>query len=187
MVTFSIFILGGIKPFAHLLNEFILEVRYRWESGQPLPGMPKGPPDHSHCLLQQKLQMINCCIEKKVSRENKFSVSIAPKHISERSGCEEGSESEDEFFECNESGSEEEEMQSNEADQRTDPCEIPVWSRNAEGRQYKFGKLKLLNHDDWLYVPTCQDPTPLTEDMLAEQAEVTDYFSNSIPPPHTSC
>ena len=64
-------VLGGIKPFAHLLNEFVLEVRYRWESGQKLPGMPSGSPDHSHCLLQQKLQMINCCIEKKQARESR--------------------------------------------------------------------------------------------------------------------
>ena len=117
--------------------------------------------------------MINCCIDKKMTRENKFNVSTAPKNISDGLDFQEGSESEDEFFECNESGSEEEEMQSNETDPRTDQCQIPVWSRNAEGRQYKFGKLKLLNHDDWLYAPTCQDPTPLTEDMLAEQAEVT--------------
>ena len=28
------------------------------------------------------------------------------------------------------------------------------------------------HHDDYLYIPICQDPTPLTEDMLAEQAEI---------------
>ena len=78
-------------------------------------------------------------------------------------------------------------MQSNEAAQRTDQCQIPVWSRNAEGRQYKFGKLKLLNHDDWLYVPTCQDPTPLTEDMLAEQAEVTIFSSIPSPTHYSEC
>ena len=56
---------------AHLLHEFLLEVRYRWESGHLLPGLPKGSPDPAYCLFHQKLQMINCCIERKHARENK--------------------------------------------------------------------------------------------------------------------
>jgi Rab3 GTPase-activating protein catalytic subunit len=54
---------------AHLLHEFLLEVRFRWESSRPLPGLPPGAPDHSYCLFHQKLQMINCCIERKMRRE----------------------------------------------------------------------------------------------------------------------
>ena len=29
-----------------------------------------------------------------------------------------------------------------------------------------------MHNNEYLYIPVCQDPTPLTEDMLAEQAEV---------------
>ena len=50
--------------------------------------------------------------------------------------------------------------------------QIPIWSKDPQGRLKKFGKSKLLEHDEYLYVPICQDPTPLTEDMLAEHAEV---------------
>ena len=62
---------GGIKPVAHLLHEFLLEVRYRWESGVLIPGLPPGTPDHAYGLFHQKLQMINCCIERKQARQDK--------------------------------------------------------------------------------------------------------------------
>ena len=167
-------ILGGIKPFAHLLNEFILEVRYRWESSQILPGMPKGSPDHSHCLLQQKLQMINCCIEKKLARESRMTISTEVPNRDNKVDRADSESDEDEFFECNESGSDEDnqEVQNNQARKPSTGSPIPVWSRIAEGRQCRYGKMKMMEHDDWLYVPICQDPTPMTEDMLAEQAEV---------------
>ena len=54
---------------AHLLHEFLLEIRHRWETGYTIPGLPSGPPDHAYCLFHQKLQMINCCIERKRARE----------------------------------------------------------------------------------------------------------------------
>ena len=45
------------------------------------------------------------------------------------------------------------------------------WER-AEGREGRVGELRLLNNSDWLYRPLVQDPPPLTEDQLSEQAEV---------------
>jgi Rab3 GTPase-activating protein catalytic subunit len=64
---------------------------------------------------------------------------------------------EDVFFDC---------------DNDDDKDAIPVWSKDPVGRLKRLGKSKLLHHDDYLYVPMCQDPTPMTEDMLAEQAEI---------------
>ena len=155
--------------------------------------MPLGQPDHSHCLLQQKLQMINCCIERKLARENKnegakrLSSSAHASNLGDKM-CVEDSETEDEFFECNEDSADEDSREAEKfnSSETSDRSKIPIWSRDAEGRQHRFGKLKLLEYDEWLYVPLCQDPTPMTEDMLAEQAEVylivilTDIF---LPPP----
>ena len=45
-------------------------------------------------------------------------------------------------------------------------------SLDSVGRLHRLRNLRLLEYDDWLYVPQCQDPTPMTEDMLAEHAEV---------------
>jgi hypothetical protein len=51
-------------------------------------------------------------------------------------------------------------------------CDSPPRSLEPVGRLHRLRNLRLLEYDDWIFVPICQDPTPMTEDMLAEQAEV---------------
>ncbi|XP_060585547.1 rab3 GTPase-activating protein catalytic subunit-like [Ruditapes philippinarum] len=60
---------GGVCAVAQIWQEFILEMRYRWENNFFIEGIEKGPPNLGSCLLQQKLQMLNCCIEHKKKRE----------------------------------------------------------------------------------------------------------------------
>ena len=36
-----------------------------------LPGLPLGPPDHSQSLFHQKLQLLNCCIGRRIAREER--------------------------------------------------------------------------------------------------------------------
>ena len=136
-----------------------------------LPGLPLGPPDHSQSLLHQKLQLLNCCIGRRIAREER-----------ERKGEEEvidltkdetpavdrtievsDSDSE-EFFECE--GEEERKVESEAMEVDKKPWE------KAEGREGRVGELRLLNNSDWLFRPHVQDPPPLTEDQLSEQAEV---------------
>lgn len=45
-------------------------------------------------------------------------------------------------------------------------------THKPEGRLAKSGDLKLLNSEEPLYIPITQDPSPMTEDMLEEHAEV---------------
>ena len=56
---------------AHTINSQYLGyiTLFRYENAIPLPGLPSGSPDHGFCVLHQKLQMINCCIEVKIARE----------------------------------------------------------------------------------------------------------------------
>lgn len=54
---------------AHLWQEFVLEMRFRWENNFLIPGLASGSPDLRCCLLHQKLQMLNCCIERKKARD----------------------------------------------------------------------------------------------------------------------
>ncbi len=176
VVSHCLHVLGGIKPVSHLLHEVMLEVRYRFETGYRVPGVPDGPPDHAHCLLHQKLQLLNCCIQRKRAREE-GSIS-AERDGDDDDGNENKSKNEskqsassdtdeDEFFDCEEEGSGE--VKSKVKKQQQD---IPIWQSDAEGREKKFGNLMLLEHDAPLYVPVCQEPAPMTEDQLAEQAEV---------------
>jgi len=150
-------ILGGMKPLAHLMHEFLMEVRFRYENAIPLPGLPSGSPDHGFCLLHQKLQMVNCCIERKKAREQSKEEKDQSIQIKEPDDTHDDTDDEDLFFDCDDS---------------EEPESIPVWSKDPSGRLKRLGKQRLVHHEEYLYIPICQDPTPLTEDMLAEQAEV---------------
>ncbi|KDP45778.1 hypothetical protein JCGZ_17385 [Jatropha curcas] len=63
----------NIRAVAALWIEFIREVRWCWEESQPLPKMPSnGSIDLSTCLINQKLQMLAICIEKKCELNEEF-------------------------------------------------------------------------------------------------------------------
>lgn len=61
---------GGRYGVAVLWNEFVLEVRWHWKNLKLLPRVEveDGCPDMRHCMLFQKLQMINCCIQRQRGR-----------------------------------------------------------------------------------------------------------------------
>ncbi|XP_033104847.1 rab3 GTPase-activating protein catalytic subunit-like isoform X2 [Anneissia japonica] len=63
---------GGMKAAAHLWHEFLLEMRYRLESNTLISGLKSGSPNLGYCLLHQKLQMLNCCISRKMARERRL-------------------------------------------------------------------------------------------------------------------
>jgi hypothetical protein len=51
-----------------------MELRYRWENTVVIPMMARTIPDMSSCLLYQKLQLHNCCIDRKRARERHRSI-----------------------------------------------------------------------------------------------------------------
>ncbi|KAJ8320495.1 hypothetical protein KUTeg_002082 [Tegillarca granosa] len=63
---------GGFQGLAQLWQEFVLEMRFRWENKHLIEGVKKGSPNLGTCLLNQKLQMLNCCIERKIRREQLY-------------------------------------------------------------------------------------------------------------------
>ena len=131
-----------------------------------LPGLPLGPPDHSQSLLHQKLQLLNCCISRRIAREERERRGKDDNETPAIDQTIDVSDSDsDEFFECQ--GEEEDskvKTQAMEVDKKP-------WEK-AEGREARVGELRLLDNSDWLYRPHVQDPPPLTEDQLFEQAEV---------------
>lgn len=141
VMAHALHMFGGAKAAAHIWHEFSQEIRFRWNSGNKIPGISSGFPAPKSCLLHQKLQMINCCIERKVYRE-----------IAVTNQTKESDESEDEFFDCDETVDEE--------------------SFTPVGRLSQHGSLKLINTGQPLYVPETQGATPKTEDQLEEDAQV---------------
>uniref|UniRef100_A0A8C5WWA4 Rab3 GTPase-activating protein catalytic subunit n=1 Tax=Laticauda laticaudata TaxID=8630 RepID=A0A8C5WWA4_LATLA len=192
---------GGVKGVAHLWQEFVLEMRYRWENNFFIPGLTSSAPDLRCCLLHQKLQMLNCCIERKKARdEGKKVINLEkqkdmmdqdyPKESDKEKGevgksWESWSDSEEEFFECL---SDTEELKGNGQEggkkgvAKESSKEILVLK--PEGRLHPYGTMKLLHPGQPLYVPVTQEPAPMTEDLLEEQSEVLAKLGTSAEGAH---
>ncbi|RUS82511.1 hypothetical protein EGW08_009725 [Elysia chlorotica] len=208
---------GGLLAVAHLWQEFILEMRFRWENKILLCGIEKGAPNLGSCILHQKLQMLNCCIECKIKRESSgfgYGPDSLNIHSTPPTGLEStsasstqsslhkvasiasssGDDEEDEFFECEDDDKVEEEAVQGGAEASSDlrlkkgsksSVEDDVLSSKSDVSQYQDsqthrpeGRLVpmknyfLLGTGEQLYIPITQEPSPMTEDMLEEHAEV---------------
>uniref|UniRef100_A0A671Q419 Rab3 GTPase-activating protein catalytic subunit n=1 Tax=Sinocyclocheilus anshuiensis TaxID=1608454 RepID=A0A671Q419_9TELE len=177
---------GGVRAVAHLWQEFVLEMRYRWENNCLIYGLACGAPDLRCCLLHQKLQMLNCCIERKRARDDGGKSgasdrsrlgpeSAGPAEVSPGKSWDSWSDSEEEFFECL---SDTEEMKETESEKKT------ANKSKAEGRLQPHGKLTLLNSPEPLFIPVTQEPAPMTEDLLEEQSEVLAKLGTSAEGAH---
>lgn len=93
--------------------------------------------------------MLNCCIERKLSRENSSQVTF---------DSAEDSSSDDEFFDCTDKVDE----------NKKKPF---IWDQPV-GRLSKFRDLRLLKTGDPLYIPITQEPVLKTEDQLEEDTDV---------------
>nr|XP_042711522.1 rab3 GTPase-activating protein catalytic subunit isoform X4 [Chrysemys picta bellii] len=202
---------GGVKGVAHLWQEFVVEMRRRWEKNYLIPGLANGSPDLRCCLLHQKLQMLNCCIERKQARDEGKKTYTSDRSPS-GSSCDTGkavvrsggdyqketekergevgksweswSDSEEEFFECL---SDTEELKGNgQENGKKGTKEGSKESANLkpEGRLHPHGKLTLLHPGEPLYIPVTQEPAPMTEDLLEEQSEVLAKLGTSAEGAH---
>uniref|UniRef100_UPI0037E8220F rab3 GTPase-activating protein catalytic subunit isoform X2 n=1 Tax=Semicossyphus pulcher TaxID=241346 RepID=UPI0037E8220F len=194
---------GGLRAVAHLWQEFVLELRYRWENNYLIYGLAGGPPDLRCCLLHQKLQMLNCCIERKRARDearrtqeggkerehrgagsshngrltsDSTTASASTKEVSPGKSWDSWSDSEDEFFECL---SDQGETEASHTEGEKDGSKS-----KAEGRLHPCNNMTLLNSAEPLYVPITQEPAPMTEDLLEEQSEVLAKLGTSAEGSH---
>ncbi|CAM1322145.1 RAB3GAP1 (predicted) [Pycnogonum litorale] len=162
---------GGLRGVAHLWQEFVLEMRYRWENQYPLPCMEFGMPNLGCCILHQKLQMLNCCILRKKTRESQIG-----KRSSAPQASVDISDDEDEFFECEETVNDADKNLKSSIDSdglESRSSTVHDESTTApEGRQTRFGDSKILGTDISIYIPETQEPAPMTEDLLEEHAKV---------------
>ncbi|CAN2390051.1 Rab3 GTPase-activating protein catalytic subunit [Pristimantis euphronides] len=189
---------GGVRGVAHLWQEFVLEMRYRWENNHLIPGLSNGPPDLKCCLLHQKLQMLNCCIERKKSRDEgkkgtdaalSRTASGSPSSTAEldKNKYELGkswdswSDSEEEFFECH---SDTEELKENGQEAAKKSVKEEKETAKPDGRLHQSGNLTLLRSGERLYIPITQEPAPMTEDLLEEQSEVLAKLGTSAEGAH---
>ncbi|XP_061697814.1 rab3 GTPase-activating protein catalytic subunit isoform X1 [Syngnathoides biaculeatus] len=179
---------GGLRAVAYLWQEFVLELRYRWENNYQICGLlGEEPPDLRCCLLHQKFQMLNYCIKRKNARDHicknpesskdpafqnihqltEFTAVTSSTQIAAVSAgksLDSWSDSEEEFFEC----------LSDQGDTMC-PCirkEKDGNKTRAEGRMHPYNNMTLLNSSELLFIPVTQEPAPMTEDLLEEQSEI---------------
>lgn len=100
--------------------------------------------------------MLNCCIERKISRESKLSTGKSFESV------EDTSTDEEEFYDCD---------YDNEDATGRKRENYSLWNQPI-GRLTKFENLKLLKTGDPLYIPITQEPVPKTEDQLEEDTNV---------------
>ncbi|CAG0900347.1 unnamed protein product, partial [Cyprideis torosa] len=147
---------SGLGLVAHIWSEIVAVIRARWETNQWIPYVEHvSSPNFGTCLLHQKLQLLNCCIHRAreravVARRGGSSplegASSGSKKAKGGGGALSSGE-EDEFYDCFEEA-------------------------EAEGRSRELPNHKLVSCNRPLYVPVTQEPTPMTEDVLAEQADL---------------
>ncbi|XP_023031592.1 rab3 GTPase-activating protein catalytic subunit [Drosophila willistoni] len=159
--------LGSLEGMAQLWAAFTRQLRLLWDNSLAIPGISGGFPDTRTCLLHQKLQMLNICVERRVQRE---SVSKRKQQEQKKANISEDDNDDDdddcddddgEFFDCDDvnSGS-------------SSPVKA-VLSFKPEGRLRQLGlNERLLDEpEEFLYIPQTQEPVPKTEDQLQDDAE----------------
>ncbi|KAM7351166.1 RAB3 GTPase activating protein subunit 1 [Cochliomyia hominivorax] len=149
---------GGGNGLAQVWATFTRELRLLWDSCSPIPGVASGFPDTRTCLLHQKLQMLNVCMERRRQREQ--GVAIVKPHWSESreiNSEDEDNDTEEEFYDCDDDEAA--------ANRSSSPIK-------AEGRLKRLRDLKLLDSEEYLYIPITQEPVPKTEDQLQDDADV---------------
>lgn len=102
--------------------------------------------------------MLNVCINRRRIREGNLSQAMAN---SNQQNLESHDESDDEFFDCD----------ANNEDEKADQSKYNFWNK-PEGRLNKLNDLKLIDSDEFLYVPITQEPVAKTEDQLEDDAEI---------------
>lgn len=120
--------------------------------------------------------MLNCCIRKKLDRQ-RVEVDIYSKRLSEDRTEDNDTDDDDDdadFYDCEEDDSfltkkKEDPVTSRDVESMTNkPIDIGI----PEGRLKKLNLTLLNNPKEAIYVPVCQDSTPMTQDMLEQHASV---------------
>ena len=67
---------ASLKGLAMLWSAFLKELRWHWENQVTIKCIGPGAPDFRFCLLHQKLQMLNCCIDHRRKHKESNSSSL---------------------------------------------------------------------------------------------------------------
>ncbi|TYJ03000.1 hypothetical protein E1A91_A13G268600v1 [Gossypium mustelinum] len=188
----------SIRAIAVLWVEFVREIRWYWEESQPLPKMPAhGSIDLATCLINQKLQMLAICIEKKRELNEEFQDCLGSNddvfvHMEEDIQVGEESTSfltQSQDFDgkrdsplilegFNESKTTISKFSTNSQDAYS--ADKSTSDSKRTGSAGPVGSMKLLNSCQSLHAPFTQNAPLMTEDMHEERLRAVEAFGDSF-------
>ncbi|GKD25693.1 Rab3 GTPase-activating protein catalytic subunit isoform X1, partial [Tanacetum coccineum] len=191
----------NIRAIAVLWIEFIREVRWCWEESQPLPRMPTNATiDLSTCLVNQKLQMLAICIEKRRQQVDSHqgddgdNISDSPSHkasdvVNKDTSTSDLSRTKEGLVKESESTSTSDEFHKSGASTFRFTA-MPHHSVTFAGSESLNGKrrgsagavesMMLLKSRDCMHAPFTQDPPIMTEDMHEERLRAVEVLGDSF-------
>ncbi|XP_012462559.1 uncharacterized protein LOC105782397 isoform X1 [Gossypium raimondii] len=189
----------SIRAIAVLWVEFVREIRWYWEESQPLPKMPAhGSIDLATCLINQKLQMLAICIEKKRELNEEFQDCLGSNddvfaHM-EVEDIQVGEEStsfltQSQDFDgkrdsplilegFNESKTSISKFSTNSQDVYS--ADKSTSDSKRRGSAGPVGSMRLLNSCQSLHAPFTQNAPLMTEDMHEERLRAVEAFGDSF-------
>ncbi|KAE8039324.1 hypothetical protein FH972_011748 [Carpinus fangiana] len=169
----------NIRAIAMLWTQFVLEVQRCWEESQPLPKMPVNDSiDLSNCLINQKLQMLAICIERK--REQNEDYQDCVESMDNASPCIKvpmvsfPSTPED----LHGSGTNVSRFTSKPEDVVLSDVKPSDYIRR--GSAGVVGSMMLLKSNQRMHAPLTQDAPLMTEDMHEERLQAVEAVGNSF-------
>ncbi|XP_048136040.1 rab3 GTPase-activating protein catalytic subunit isoform X5 [Rhodamnia argentea] len=188
----------NIRAIASFWIEFVREVRWCWEESQTLPRMPgSGSIDLSTCLINQKLQMLAICIEKKQQLNEEYHDCIGSEDG--HSAVMENDQVADDSWKTPDPGEY--------SDEKCDSPPTPTNFHNSatSGPRYGtkagdvtpssdskssdyirrgsagvVGPMMLLKSHQSMHAPFTQEAPLMTEDMHEERLQAVDAFGDSF-------
>ncbi|KAI3806281.1 hypothetical protein L1987_22180 [Smallanthus sonchifolius] len=173
----------NIRAIAVLWIEFIREVRWCWEESQPLPRMPiNGTIDLSTCLVNQKLQMLAICIEKKRQQLDSHQDGLGDSNSDSPSVEVEASDVANE--DLSQTSSAKEGLIKERDSTSTSNANLEHSNnKNNNKRRGSAGvveSMMLLNSPNHMHAPFTQDPPIMTEDMHEERLRAVEVLGDSF-------
>ncbi|GMJ08958.1 hypothetical protein like AT5G58510 [Hibiscus trionum] len=191
----------NIRAIAVFWIEFVREIRWHWEESQSLPRIPaNGPIDLATCLINQKLQMLAICIQKKRKQNEEVEDCVGSK--------DDASANMEKMQEHIKSGEESSSFHTKSPafDGKRDSlfipedfnvCKAAVSKFNANsqdahsadkscsdsirrGSSGPVGSMKLLKSCQSLHAPFTQSAPLMTEDMHEERLRAVEAFGDSF-------
>ncbi|GAU27645.1 hypothetical protein TSUD_125910 [Trifolium subterraneum] len=176
----------NIRAISVLWIEFVREVRWCWEESQPLPRMPPhGSIDLTTCLINQKLQMLAICIERKCQLNEDYQDCIGSvDHIDSMS--EEESVVGDDVSNIQPPS----ENISGKVDRKPEGADLFNDKKSSDfSRRGSAGivdSMMLIKSHQSMHAPYTQEPPLMTEDMHEERMQAVEAFGDSFLPTNFS-